>query len=247
MPINSLIKLLVFLFLTCVCIFGLQPFQASVDANKTLVEQEGIYANEVKRLSDGTYLVAVRTDMPDVKADMVRWWFKEFLQTSEQYKLWHPKDHIWMNWENKKPKTIIGASHLVHEYIGNDLNKLRINFIDPSEFFGYDPNDINTFVLCAKVGYLLETLNIAKMCHIIRDTKKGSEMRTRFWLGHVEERDRKNNLISIQELIGNTSLARLFMVTKEDAEDLKKHAEEEMKFLSEILPNIYNSNITVKK
>ena len=28
-----------------------------------------------------------------------------------------------------------------------------------------------------------------------------------------------------------------------DAEDLKKHAEEEMKFLSEILPNIYNSNI----
>jgi hypothetical protein len=135
----------------------------------------------------------------------------------------------------------------VHEYIGNDLNKLRINFINPSEFFGYDPNDINTFVLCAKVGYLLETLNIAKMCHIIRDTKKGSEMRTRFWLGHVEERDRKNNLISIQELMGNTSLARLFMVTKQDAEDLKKHAEEEMKFLSEILPNIYNSNITVKK
>ena len=85
------------------------------------------------------------------------------------------------------------------------------------------------------------------MCHIIRDTKKGSEMRTRFWLGHVEERDMKDNLISIQELIGNTSLARLFMVTKEDAEDLKKHAEEEMKFLSEILPNIYNSNSTVKQ
>ena len=83
MPINSLIKLIVFLFLTAVCVFGLQPFQASVDASKTLVEQEGIYANEVKRLSDGTYLVAVRTDMPDVKADMVRWWFKEFLQTSE--------------------------------------------------------------------------------------------------------------------------------------------------------------------
>ena len=44
-----------------------------------------------------------------------------------------------MDWENKEPGEIIGASHLVHEYIGGDLSKLRIQFVNPFEFFGYDP------------------------------------------------------------------------------------------------------------
>ena len=58
-----------------ISVFGLQPFQQTIDAEKALVKQTGVYATEVRRLPDASYLVAVRTSMPEVKADMVRWWF----------------------------------------------------------------------------------------------------------------------------------------------------------------------------
>jgi len=227
--------------LIIISIFGLQPFRQTIDAEKTLVEDTGVYVTEVRRLPDATYLVAVRTPMPEVKADMVRWWFSDFLQTTEHYNWWHPKDHVWMDWENKEPGKIKGASHLVHEYIGGDLSKLRIQFVNSAEFFGYEVNDENTFVICARVGLLEEDINIAKMCHVVRNTADGAEMRTRFWLGHVAKREGNNTISSIQGFIGNTALVRLFVLDKQLAEDLKRHAQEEMKYLADLLPTLYES------
>jgi len=232
--------------LIAISVVGLKPFKQTVDANKTLVEQIGVYVNEVRRLSDASYLVAVRTPMPKVKADMVRWWFSDFLQTTEHYNLWHPKDHVWMDWENKKPGENIGSSHLVHEYIGGELSKLRIQFVNSAEFFGYEVNDENTFVICARVGLLEENINIAKMCHVVRNTVDGAEMRTRFWLGHVSKREGNKTISSIQGFIGNTALARLFVLDKQSAEDLKRHAKEEMKYLADLLPTLYESEKEVR-
>ena len=62
--------------------------------------------------------------------------------------------------------------------------KLRIQFVSPTELFGYDPNNKNTFVICARVGLIDEEIQ-AKMCHIVRDIEDGAEMRSRFWLGHI--------------------------------------------------------------
>ena len=224
-----------------ISVFGLQPFQQSIDAEKALIKQTGVYATEVRRLPDASYLVAVRTSMPEVKADMVRWWFSNFLQTTEHYNWWHPKDHVWMDWENKKPGEIIGASHLVHEYIGGDLSKLRIQFVNSAEFFGYDANDEDTFVICARVGLLDEEMNIAKMCHVVRNTLNGAEMRSRFWLGHVAKRKENKTISSLEGFIGNTFLTRLLFLNKKGAQDLKRHAEEEMKYLAELLPLLYRS------
>ena len=234
----------ILVLLIIISIFGLQPFRQTIDTEKTLVEDTGVYATEVRRLPDATYLVAVRTPMPEVKADMVRWWFSDFLQTTEHYSWWHPKDHVWMDWENKEPGKIKGASHLVHEYIGGDLSKLRIQFVNPSEFFSYDPNDEDTFVICARVGLLDEEINTAKMCHVVRNTLNGAEMRSRFWLGHVAEREGNKSLSSIKGFIGNRPLTRLFAVNKKAAEDLKLHATEEMRFLAELLPALYQSRQT---
>ena len=225
--------------LIAISVVGLKPFKQTIDANKTLVEQTGVYVNEVRRLPDASYLVAVRTPMPKVKADMVRWWFSDFLQSTEHYSWWHPKDHVWMDWENKKPGENIGSSHLVHEYIGGELSKLRIQFVNSAEFFGYEVNDENTFVICARVGLLEENINIAKMCHVVRNTVDGAEMRTRFWLGHVSKREGNKTISSIQGFIGNTALARLFVLDKQSAEDLKRHAKEEMKYLADLLPSLY--------
>jgi hypothetical protein len=231
--------LLILAVLITISVVGLTPFKQTIDANKTLVEQTGVYANEVRRLSDATYLVAVRTPMPGVKAEMVRWWFSDFLQTTEHYNLWHPKDHVWMDWENKKPGKNTGSSHLVHEYIGGELSKLRIQFVNSAEFFGHEVNDENTLVICARVGLLEEDINIAKMCHVVRNTVDGAEMRTRFWLGHVAKREGNKTISSIQGFIGNTALARLFVLDKQSAEDLKRHAKEEMKYLADLLPSLY--------
>ena len=232
--------------LIAISVVGLKPFKQTIDANKTLVEQTGVYVNEVRRLPDASYLVAVRTPMPKVKADMVRWWFSDFLQSTEHYSWWHPKDHVWMDWENKKPGENIGSSHLVHEYIGGELSKLRIQFVNSAEFFGYEVNDENTFVICARVGLLEENINIAKMCHVVINTIDGAEMRTRFWLGHIAKREGNKTISSIQGFIGNTALARLFVLDKQIAEDLKRHAKEEMKYLADLLPTLYESEKEVR-
>ena len=126
------IKILIFIIFLILLIFGFQPFKDSVDAEITLIEERDSYQSETSRLLDGSYLVAVRTPMPSVKAEMVRWWFADFLNSTEHYKWWHPDDHVWMDLENKAPGEIIGASHLVHEYIGGELSRLRIQFVDPS-------------------------------------------------------------------------------------------------------------------
>ena len=225
-----------------VAIFGLQPFKTSIDAEATLVKETETYDTEVRRLPDASYLVAVRTPMPGVKADMVRWWFADFLNTTEHYSWWHPEDHVWMDWENKKPGEVIGSSHLVHEYIGSELSKLRIQFIDSSEFFGFNPNDEDTFVICARVGLLEEEINTAKMCHVVRNTQTGAEMRSRFWLGHVAKRDGNKTIRSFEGFVGNMALVRMFLIKQQvDPEDLKRHAIEEMTYLAELLPSLYES------
>ena len=236
-------RLLIFLFLLLlivVSIFGLQPFKTSIDAETALIKETESYETEVRRLPDASYLVAVRTPMPGVKAEMVRWWFADFLNTTEHYSWWHPKDHVWMDWENKKPGEVIGSSHLVHEYIGSELSKLRIQFIDSSEFFGFNPNDEDTFVICARVGLLEQEINTAKMCHVVRNTQTGAEMRSRFWLGHVAKRDGNETIRSFEGFVGNMALVRLFLIKQQvDPEDLKRHAIEEMTYLAELLPSLY--------
>ena len=230
------------LVLMGLAIFGLNPFAKAMDPEETL--DPGYLEEEtgVSRLPNGTYKVFALTRMPKVKAHMVRWWFADFMKTSEHYKWWHPRDHVWMDWGNKEPGKVIGASHLVHEYIGGELQKLRIQFVDPTEFFGYDPNDEETFVICARAGMLDEPTNIAKMCHIVRDTEWGAEMRSRFWMGHVATRDGNDTTLSLAGLVGNTALARFILIGQEDAQALMTHAIQEMGYLSDLLPELYASS-----
>ena len=237
-----IICIILFSSIMIIILFGLKPFKNTLDSEITLMKELDQYPTTSYRLSDGTYLVSVRTSMPEVKANMVRWWFADFLKTSEHYKLWHPKDHVWMDWESKEQGKIVGASHLVHEYIGENLRKLRIQFVNSSEFFGYDVNDENTFAICARVGELEIDFNIAKMCHVVVNTTNGAEMRSRFWLGHVDKRKGNETVFSITSFIANIAIVRFFAIDKKSAEDLKNHASEEMVFLSDLLISLFLSN-----
>jgi len=193
----------------------------------------------VRRLWGGTYEVAALVRMPGVSAEMYHWWFTDYLQTTADYKRWHPTDHLWMDWQHKQPGKIIGAHHLVHEYVGGELSKLRIQFVEPEEILGYNPSNDKTKAICAYVGMLESSFNIAEMCHVVRDTPFGAELRSRFWLGTVSDREGgafKNLLI---DLVANNPLSRRLAVGEQQALALLKHATEEMSYLADLLPQIY--------
>ena len=143
-------------------------------------------------LADGKRLVAALTRMPGCRAKMVHWWFS-WLGGTEQYKLWHPRDHVFSDWENRHDGNYIGASHLVHEYLAGPsgpLFKLRINFHDPAEMFDARRyREAGVVAVCARIGDLEHPVNFGRMVHFVHDTDYGCEMRSRFWLGEIESRD----------------------------------------------------------
>ena len=100
---------------------------------------------------------------------------------------------MFSNCEGRTGTTHIGSSHLAHDGLsGADgpLDKLRINFRDPSEFF--DPvayAQLDGTAICARIGLLDHPVNLVLMTHFMRNTAQGCEMRSRFFLGHIESRN----------------------------------------------------------
>lgn len=228
-----------------VAFFGCNPLARYRDTSGILADGYSQFETGVHRQLNGVYRVRALTRMPNVKAEMIRWWFADYMQTTEHYKRWHPTAHVWMAWENKQPGKSSGSSHLVHEYIGEDLSKLRIQFVDPEEFLGpLEPRD-DRWVICARVGLLEEPLNVATMCHIARDMEWGAEMRSVFWLGHIAEREGNATVFSIKGLLGNTALARYLALDRRFAIDLMTHATEEMGYLADFLPQLYAAETSV--
>lgn len=192
-----------------------------------------------ERLDDGVIHVAVLTQMPNVRAEMIAWWFGTYMQTTEHYERWHPRDHVWMDWEDKQPGTHVGAHHLVHEYIGGRLQKLRISFLDPAGEMGPSAVAEGKLFVCARVALLdRPDLRIARVVHAARDTSWGCELRSHFWMGHVEA----SMLGGLVQALGNTSFVRRRLVSSTAARALEVHCHEEMTFLSRFLPALYQEN-----
>ncbi|MDP6429681.1 MAG: hypothetical protein QF393_16815 [Rhodospirillales bacterium] len=188
-------------------------------------------------LGDGKKLVAAYTRMPGCRAKMVDWWFG-WVTTTEQYKLWHPRDHLFSDWEGREDGDYVGAAHLVHEYLAGDdgpIYKLRISFTDAHEFFGGTTSNVEGIIpVCANIGDLEKPVDFGKMTHFVRDTDYGCEMRSRFWLGEIESRDP-----AVEFGEEEKREMRQKGVTDELAWRLHQHATEEMGYLSEILPVLY--------
>jgi hypothetical protein len=198
------------------------------------------------RLPNGQLQVACLTKMPGCKGRMINWWFG-WLANSEHYGWWHPKDHIWTEWEKGYPgpnndpddANYIGYAHLVHEYIGGEMNKLRIHFQPPSTLLDasrFSENGVSA-VICARAGYLNKPLKFARLIHLVRDTEGGCEMRSRFWAGDVDV-----TIPLIGHLIGkiaNTKTMRGKLVSDDLGPALLIHCAEEMNHLASFLPSLF--------
>jgi len=182
------------------------------------------------RLEDGTLHVASRTTMIGCKGSMIDFWFG-FLRTTEQYKWWHPKDHVWCEWLGERGTgRYVGGTHRVHEYIGGELAKLEIHFREPSEYL-----DVSRFAqagvstaVCAGVGPLDASVKVCHLIHLVRDTDWGCEMRSRFWLGDFEPAE-----------VASTRETRIALVPDALGAGLHKHCNEEMAYLAAFLPKLY--------
>jgi hypothetical protein len=188
-------------------------------------------------LSDGRKVVAALTRMPGCRARMVDWWFS-WLGGTDQYKLWHPTDHLFSDWENRINGKYIGGAHLVHEYLAGTtgpIYRLRIGFHDPAELFDAGKYKASGAVaICARIGDLDHPVDFARMTHFVRNTDYGCEMRSRFWLGIFASRDPE---VTITEKRARE--LRRANVNDELARRLHQHATEEMGYLAEILPTLY--------
>ena len=203
------------------------------EANRLLEPGHLELETGVMRLESGQLLVAVLTPLRGVQGRMVEFWFG-FLETTEQYKWWHPKDHVWCEWQGERGTgRYVGGTHHVHEYVGGQLQKLKINFREPSQVL-----DVSRFeeagvtsLQYARVGPLEGEGWLGHIIHLCRDTDYGTEMRSRFWLGDVEP---------VPEPLPAEAIAALTPESLGRA--LLRHCSEEMTYLGGFLPELYRTS-----
>jgi hypothetical protein len=187
------------------------------------------------RNADGTAHVAARTAMIGCKAHMVEWWFG-YVHTSEHYKWWHPRDHVFSDWVGERGTgRYVGGTHIAHEYFagGPTLFKLKINFRDPGDIL-----DKSLFgqaklgaAIYARTGPVDRDLWVGHTLHLVYDTPEGCVMRSRFWLGELDPAPEQ---ISPEEMIA--------LVPDERVRGLHQHSSEEMSILGGFLPTLYRMN-----
>ncbi len=208
------------------------------ECSQILSPQKLAFESGLERLDNGMVHVAVLTRMPRVTAEMVVWWFGDYMQTSEHYRRWHPTDHVWMDWQDKQPGTHLGAKHLVHEYIGGKLFKLRIHFLPPEDFFGDGVvSDPERLLICAKISFLNYPLTITRMIHAIQNVEGGSEMRSHFWLGYLESPYWSPPFTQV----ANHQIIKLIFLRESLGRAIQVHCHEEMTNLAGFLPELYAS------
>ncbi|HIF64424.1 MAG TPA: hypothetical protein EYQ35_09770 [candidate division UBP10 bacterium] len=186
------------------------------------------------RLPDGQLHVASWTTMFGCSGQMVEWWFG-FLENTEQYKWWHPRDHVWCEWIGERDSgKFVGGTHHVHEYIGGDLQKLKINFREPAEYLDvarFSEAGI-TAAVCGRVGPLDTDFWAGHLIHLCRDTDYGCEMRSRFWLGDLDPPE-----------LAPDAATRTVLFPDSAGEALLKHCHEEMSYLAGFLPGLYSKHV----
>ncbi len=194
--------------------------------------------------TDGAMHVTARTDMPGVTPAMIDWWFGWHSDSPERYKLWHPQAHVHAAWLAPPPAgsrgraRYVGNTAIVDEYIGGNLIRAAIRFVNPETLGFTDPsldNPEQATIVCARTGLGDFPIDVGYLAHQVRRTATGSEMRSRFWIGGRYATGRGGPVVAVLARAG-----RLVMrPTEADARALFVHCAEEMQHLASFLPGIF--------
>ncbi len=197
------------------------------------------------QLPNGEIWVACLTDMPRVTPQMWDWWFGWHSKESARYKLWHPDAHAYAGLRYQRADSTDltdlqkyrGNTSYVDEIIGGHLDQLAISFTDPLRF-GVDPAKFDGTAICGTVGTALVPVNIGTLCHQVRVTEAGAEMRSRFYLNVAGTRPLDVNAIACAIKRG-VSLPSSVQFDLRFGAALLRHCGEEMNHLAQFLPELY--------
>lgn len=219
------------------------------NSNELLKKGDLALENGYTKLANNQTFVAIKTDMPNVTGKMIDWWFGWHSEESARYKLWHPRAHvraqIKQSFETQSDLTdkqrYVNNTSFVDEYVGGDIHKLAIQFVEPKVFGlnenGFEDAQVETAV-CAKIGFANLPVNFGKLVHLMRTTENGCEMRSRFWLGNMELRG-PLRFTPFNWLIRRPFVSAIAQPNNM-AHELIVHCTQEMTHLASFLPELYN-------
>jgi len=193
--------------------------------------------------SDGSMHINLETHMPDVTPQMIDWWFGWHSDSPERYKLWHPKAHVYAQWQEIPPSGTSGRTRyegytsIVDEFIGNQMLRARIQFRAPKSIGLVDASveeGTHATAICARVGLDEIPVDMGFLAHHVEAVPGGSLMRSRFWIGPTYFSARKKIFAPVIPV-----LKKLITLKEEDACDLLEHCAQEMNHLATFLPSLY--------
>ncbi len=205
-------------------------------------------------LSDGTVFVAVRTEMPNVSGDMLDWWFWWHSIDGLRYKIWYPQAHFgisvdadadeYKRRQGSYRERYWNTTHYPIEDVGTGSETLTIHFVPPHDF-GFHTSEFEeagvSTVACGIVGSVSQKIRqYAHMCHFVRKTEDGVEMRSRFWIGHTILKNSASKGSIINRLI-NTRIVKKILLPKNIGSKMAMHCTQEYNNLAAILPELYST------
>ena len=190
---------------------------------------------------DRSARVFALTEMPDVTPAMWDWWFAWHGSHAERYKLWHPRAHVHVAWQDGRDDlpNYVGRLSQVVEYIGSSRLNLTIRFVAPSTL-GFDEELLASrgeTAICARGGLAGTPMETGWLVHHVRPVPGGSEMRSRFWV--AGENIRPRNMQGAAGAMIGRAASRLAGFTSTQAAELLVHCAQEMNHLAAILPALY--------
>ena len=92
--------------------------------------------------------------------------------------------------------------------------------------------------VCSRVGSFSKKALHTDMCHVVRNTADGVEMRSRFWIGRNLALTVFSDNSPIHRLI-NTRLIRRIFIPADAPAQMAHHCAQEYNNLAAILPELY--------
>ncbi len=186
------------------------------------------------RFPNGTVMLAALTKMPDVSPEMLDWWYAWHGLDPMRFKIWNHHEHYYCKTRN--PEVALNASlsmkerywntiHDVEENTGFGIENSRVHYRNPLDV-GFDSEKLKCFngtIVCAG-----DERSPMFICHFLRLTEEGWELRSRIWLGYGIVNGRPKKLLPDGAFI-----------PLEPARALLEHILRDMSHLAAVLPELY--------
>jgi 2,4-diacetylphloroglucinol hydrolase len=223
---------------------------APEDVNRLLDPGYHAVENGFCALPDGSAYVASHVPFPGATGEMYTWWFWWHSVEPARYTLWYPYNHIAARPLNRdvlaapgltNEQRYVGNTHHVDEYIGSELLRIAIRFLDPAEL-GFDTSRFTAAGIvghaCARVSLRDLPLEVVTMVHLARATADGLEQRSRYWIGHDAKLRLFGSTLSVDK-IGAALGTKKRMAGKRVAYEQLLHDQIEFTHLAGFLPQLW--------